>query len=492
MSNAATADIRDVNFGRLDAESDPDLGDFFLDTGVTARIDSGEHNLILGRKGSGKTALFTEAKLRPGILRLDFHDYAWDAHKAIQELGGTADSRYMASWAFTFLVAACRTWTKSPYPEVRDAAKAMHLSIYGADAVGGTLDILVDRAKRIRQLELPSAGDFAGLGSIKLADPPGAQLAQTAHQWLPLLEELAKKCLPKHPLTIFIDRLDDGWDASDEIKLMLAGAIKAARNLNLAFRRIQTTPFVVLFLRTDIFELLRFGDKGKLSQDVEKIEWSDDTLVSMVNKRIASSCPVRADVAWDSVFSTERIRQRTTIQRYILKRTMRRPRDLVAFCLEIKKAAKSNGVSVATRAEVYKAEDAYSEHIYGELVDEMHKQLPATDLYFAALNKVGHVKFNQAAWSAAVKSIDPSCADPGVWLNHLYEYGVVGVPVVGGKAGGSKVEFVYDNRFGQENIAGEVYVHPALIKALKLKEGSAADPTPVEFDDEADDSGCSE
>src|SRR6185437_11520206 len=269
------ADIRDVNFGRLDAESDPHLGEFFLDTGVTARIGSGEHTLILGRKGSGKTALFTEAKLRPAILRLDFHDYAWDAHKAIQELGGSADSRYMASWAFTFLVAACRAWAKSSIHEVRDAAKAMQLRIYGADAIGGTLDILVDRAKRIRQIELPNAGDLGGLGSVEFANPAGAQLAQTAHQWAPLLEELARKCLPKHPLTIFIDRLDDGWDASEEIKLMLAGAIKAARNLNLAFRPMQRTPFVVLFLRTDIFELLRFGDKGKLSQDVENIEWSD-------------------------------------------------------------------------------------------------------------------------------------------------------------------------------------------------------------------------
>ncbi len=486
MSTAAIADIRDVNFGRLDAESDPHLGQFFLDTGVTSRIESGERTLILGRKGSGKTALFTAAKLRPVILRLDFHDYAWDAHKAIQELGGSADARYMASWAFTFLVAACREWAKSPYSEVRDSAQAMQLRIYGADAIGGPLDILVDRAKRIRQIDLPSAGDFGSLGSVKFAEPAGAQLALTAHQWVPLLEELARKCLPRHPLTIFIDRLDDGWDASEEIKLMLAGAIKAARNLNLVLGRTQSTPFVVLFLRTDIFELLRFGDKGKLSQDTESIEWSDDALVSMVNKRIASACPVHVDAAWDAVFSTERMRQRTTIQRYILKRTMRRPRDLVAFCLEIKKVAKSNGVAIATRTEVYKAEEAYSKHIHGELVDEMHKQLPDTDQYFAALNQVGHVKFNQAAWAAAVLSVDPSCADPKVWLNHLYDYGVVGVPIVGGKAGGSKVEFVYDNDFSQKNITGEVVVHPALIKYLKLKEGSAVDPTPVDYDDEAD------
>lgn len=484
MSNPTHADIREVNFGRLDAESDPNLADFFLDTGVTARIGSGEHTIILGRKGSGKTALFSEAKFdRPRILRLDFHDYAWDAHKAIQEVGGSADARYMASWSFTFLVAACREWMTSPFEEVSSAAKAMHLKIYGADAAGGKLDILFDRAKRVRHLELPNAGDLGGLGSITFSEPDGAQLAQTAHQWVPLLEQLASKCLVKHPLTIFIDRLDDGWDASEEIKLMLGGAIKAARNLNLMFRNAQRTPFVVLFLRTDIFELLRFGDKGKLSQDIENIEWSDDALVSMASKRIANSCPVSVEEAWDSVFSTERIRQRTTIQRYILKRTMRRPRDLVAFCLEIRKAARISGVAVATRGEVYKAEEAYSAHIYGELVDEMHKQLPKTDSYFAALNKVAHVKFNQAAWNAAVKSVDASCTDPQVWLSHLYDYGVVGVPVVGGKAGGSKVEFVYDNRFTQKNIAGEVVVHPALIKVLKLKEGSAVDPTPVDYDE---------
>lgn len=487
MDKPASVDIREVNFGRLDAESDPNLAEFFVDTGVTERIGSGEHMLILGRKGSGKTALFSEAKFqKPQILRLDFHDYAWDAHKAIKEVGGSADARYMASWAFTYLVAACREWMTSPFEEVRTAARAMHLKIYGADAVGGKLDILVDRTKRIRQLTLPNAGDLGGLGSVTIADPPGSQLAQTAHQWIPLLEQLAHKCLGKHPLSIFIDRLDDGWDASDEIKLMLGGAIKAARNLNLEFKRVQRTPFVVLFLRTDIYELLRFGDKGKLSQDIENIEWTDDALIAMASKRIASSCPVPVHTAWDSVFSTERIRQRTTVKRYILKRTMRRPRDLVAFCLEIKKAAKSSGVAIASRAEVYKGEEAYSAHIYAELLDEMHKQLPATDQYFAALNKVGHMKFNQAAWDSAVRSIDPLCIDPQTWLGHLYDYGVVGVPVVGGKAGGSKVEFVYDNRFTQKNIAGEVVVHPALIKVLKLKEGSAADPTPVEYDDEAE------
>jgi hypothetical protein len=205
------ADIRDVDFGRLDSESDPKLEKFFLDTGLTERIHKGEHTIVLGRKGSGKTALFREAKFNsPQVVRLEFEDYAWDAHKAIQEVGGTADARYMASWKFTYLVAACRAWMESPFPEISKASSALHRKIYGADLVGGKLDILFDRAKRLRKLELPNAGDIGGLGGIEFADVvDGSTLAQTAHQWNRQLEVLATQCLQKHPLSIFIDKLDD-------------------------------------------------------------------------------------------------------------------------------------------------------------------------------------------------------------------------------------------------------------------------------------------
>ena len=489
MEKNHLTDIREVDFGRLDAESDPKLTKFFLDTGVTKRILGGDHMLVLGRKGSGKTALFREAKFSsPHIVRLEFDDYAWDAHKAIQEIGGTADTRYMASWAFTYLVAACREWMGSPFQEISNAAKELHTRIYGADAVGGKLEILFDKAKRIRKLELPNAGDLGGLGSIELDEKsPGATLAQTVHQWKDLLEKLALNCMKKHPITIFIDRLDDGWDASEEIKLMISGAIKAARSINISLKIASNTPFVVLFLRTDIYESLRFGDKGKLAQDIEKIIWNDDSLIEMASKRIADACPIPIEKAWDAVFSTERIRQRTTIKKYILKRTMRRPRDLISFCIEIRKSAQKNGVAVATRTEVYAAEEAYSAHIHGELVDEMHKQLPHTDDYFTTLNRIGHAKFNKSTWLNAVKNVCPSCSDPEKWLSDLYEYGVIGVPVVGGNKGGSKVEFVYDTQFPQRNFSGEVVVHPALIKVLKLKEGSAGDPEPVQYDDEDDD-----
>jgi hypothetical protein len=99
--------IADVDFGRVDAEGETNLSEYFVDTGVLDSLKNGKKHFIIGRKGSGKTALFllaTEEKLGRSVLKLDFADYAWEVHKKIKESGLSAESSYVASWRFTFLM----------------------------------------------------------------------------------------------------------------------------------------------------------------------------------------------------------------------------------------------------------------------------------------------------------------------------------------------------------------------------------------------------
>ncbi|WP_305907806.1 hypothetical protein Q9L42_013895 [Methylomarinum sp. Ch1-1] len=50
--------LRDIaNFGKVEAEDDAVL-DYFVEMNVTENVDSNDAFLVLGRKGSGKTALF--------------------------------------------------------------------------------------------------------------------------------------------------------------------------------------------------------------------------------------------------------------------------------------------------------------------------------------------------------------------------------------------------------------------------------------------------
>jgi hypothetical protein len=86
------ADIQRVDFGRLDAESDPNLLNYFLVTGTVRGIVSGA-KLVIGRKGSGKTALFTHlaANLETRVIELDLLDYVFELHRGFTEVGLPAE-----------------------------------------------------------------------------------------------------------------------------------------------------------------------------------------------------------------------------------------------------------------------------------------------------------------------------------------------------------------------------------------------------------------
>ncbi len=81
--------IHKVDSGRLDAERDRNLSEYFVDTGALDRLANGEKQYVIGRKGSGKTVLFrlaSEKRFDRTLVRLDFEDYPWDAHRSVSSL----------------------------------------------------------------------------------------------------------------------------------------------------------------------------------------------------------------------------------------------------------------------------------------------------------------------------------------------------------------------------------------------------------------------
>lgn len=153
-----------VSFGEVDAESDARLSDYFVDTGVLKRLGDGSRQFVIGRKGSGKTALFQQAQISlkgSHFIPMEFSDYAWEQHKAIKELGLPAEGTYTASWIFTFLIASCNIWRNSNNADIAKEAQIVYKRIFGAENTG-ILGALFDKLKRLRRLDLPNAGDLAG------------------------------------------------------------------------------------------------------------------------------------------------------------------------------------------------------------------------------------------------------------------------------------------------------------------------------------------
>jgi hypothetical protein len=121
---------------------------------------------------------------------------------------------------------------------------------------------------------------------------------------------------------------------------------------------------------------------------------------------------------------------------------------------------------------VYEAEALYSKHIYDELDDEMHKQLPQIRDYFQALRSMGKTRFTLGQWIDVLRRREEDITeeDARSRLKLLFDYSIVGVPRRGGIQRGTTFQFSYNSRLVEPHFDAEMTVHPALKKELQLTE----------------------
>ncbi len=77
-----------TSIGEVNAEEDAVL-QYFLATDATSKVSENRAYLVLGRKGAGKTALvrhFTKDEREPLSRALNLRSYAWNVHKALEDV----------------------------------------------------------------------------------------------------------------------------------------------------------------------------------------------------------------------------------------------------------------------------------------------------------------------------------------------------------------------------------------------------------------------
>jgi hypothetical protein len=147
-----------------------------------------------------------------------------------------------------------------------------------------------------------------------------------------------------------------------------------------------------------------------------------------------------------------------------------RPRDLITFCQECKTTALKNGHDIILNSDVYEAEERYSERVYREFVDEMHKQCPQVDKLFEVVRRLRFERFSFSTWEAEFYRAQVPDLSPSDALRILFDYSIVGVVRIGGSGGGSTLEFKFIHPLIQFDYSREMVVHPGLKKHLKLIE----------------------
>jgi hypothetical protein len=480
--------IEQVSFGHIAAEEEAnELINYFVETqGYADLVEDPRKILVVGRKGSGKSAIYLalQDRFEGRAHGLNLNNYPWAVHKELRDESGADDYAYVNTWLYMVLIELAKRILQYSRPEryrlfdpmwwrLRFSANLRKLRRFLKQNYGtlapSFVELLVNRARSIRRLNIKGFGaESHESGDVR------AELITSVNVVTKDLQELVLHELAgDRPTYILFDQLDRGWDNTREFREMLIGLILAARHLTRNARSLGKELHVVLFLRSDIYARLRFEDKNKIFPDVITLRWNAANLKSMINRRIEVSSGRR----WEGVVTSDRMRRRMRPFDYIIKRTMLRPRDLICFCNRAQREALRAGHSIIESEDIYRGETSYSEHMKREFQDETrgdYQDEEYIDKLFDVLRAIQVERFSTDTFVEAYLEhhADGMPEDPMTVLEYLIDLSVLGVYDIGGRYGGSRYLYRYkvtpEAEIDPEG--KDLVVHPSLKHALDLIE----------------------
>ena len=468
--------LRDVDFGELSAESDKDLERYFVVTRDVDHIVRGTASLILGRKGSGKSSLFTQLENAFGmriedvlVVRVTPDGYAWQTLKSFEQQGVPLESAHTNAWLVTLLMQvafeACALDTSGWDAEARRDVSVLQGFVQAN--FGGATPSLAQATRKLTQI---TSLDFSAFGAgfaAKVDRSDGGLLTPAVVQ--ELKERLYRVSLSRRWL-IALDKIDEAWDGTEQTKSLIIGLIKASKQINDDFgwdrggngNGIRT----LVLLRTDIYDVLDYDDRDKHRADELTLGWTFDELHSMIEKRLPES--VELDDVFESSSKQAGGRVPLGSFAYVVRQTFRRPREVIQFLIACQKLAPD--AERIDESLVRRVGTSYSSVKLKDLKQEYQKSNPWLPRVLEALRGGPNKYENYAALEARLKERDADAiaaaggAKPAI--DFLFENSVIGTTQRLG--GGTK----YRAEAPELGLVPEfsLWIHPSLNRALDLVE----------------------
>lgn len=481
------------SFGSIDADNDRFLQDCFEDHEAFESAVRMDRFLLVGRKGAGKTSIFKKliTTRAPNYFSIGhtFSDYPWHYHQAQATVGIPDLQRYSHSWKYLILLTISKIILNQdqslPYNEasIEDMVK---IESFVVDSYGTKNPDITQVFSPSKTLKLhPSfTVDFkvlkAGISPENLPMEHLPVIVQDVNR--NLTKFILNTLNPNHRYFISFDELDLGFAPEDpEYSSRLVGLFAAARDLNQAARDAGKKLFIVVFLRDDIYERLHFEDKNKITENhFSRIEWdgghSSRTLKSLMEKRFEVILKNRPESRWDDIFDeNQKIKGYRSKYDFILAHTFLRPRDMIKFCnvvlARFKNRVRNQRTGQTMRFhndDLYAALTEYSQYLYREIDDEIHKHLPEYRNYFDVLRRIGNYRFRMEDFCREYEKGPTNGNLPAQVLKSLYEFSIIGF--LRGADRGREFVYRYKNPELDYDETSEVFeVHLGLLDCLGLK-----------------------
>lgn len=402
--------------GAADAESDTEfLRTCFVTAPGSQVLENprSPQSIILGRTGSGKTALLKSIKDNNiNVIELDLKNLSLNyiansnVLQNFSELNISLDPFYKLLWQHIFVVELIKKrygiegeeslkgfWTKiqmgfSPSKraafeyvdkwhskfwqttEVRVREIVQKIEETLSAKLGVSFKMLSADAAASLQISQDIKSEIIHKGQEAVIE--SVQLSQLSHMMNILNEDVFTN--DQSPYYIIIDALDEDW-VEDSIRYNLIRSLMISIN---EFRKVENVKLLISLrsdLENSVFKMTNTAgfQRDKFKSSTFKIKWNKERLVELIEKRIDHKFRHRYTkqiVTSSDLFSNEKIDGQKPVD-YIISRTLMRPRDGIVFlneCLE-----KAEGKKRIDRNIVRAAEQIYSDNRIDALIEEWGK-----------------------------------------------------------------------------------------------------------------------
>ena len=493
-------------FGVPAAERDEDLYACFVSSDIYANLRDGRKTIILGNRGSGKSALFrmlADEEVNRGslVIALAPEEYSYELLSVTmkKEAQGSwaKQGAYSAAWKYLIYILVMKEITKKG----KHLKKGAEASIYSylRDNHAGTdtnpVGMMVSYLKRMEGLKIGQyeaairARELKKLYSLEEIDP-----------LIPKIDEVAGS----RRIFVFVDELDKGWDSSEDAMAFVAGLFHAALAINERLDNVR----VLVSLRRELYDNIPalYEDAQKVRDIIETIQWDETSLLELIGRRIARRLPeltgLSFEARWNAVFAETLEYRQTRSFNYVVDRTLYRPREIIQFCNDIAETAHRQ-ITISAEPfnyrQVAEAEYAYSEARLKDICSEYRFQYPGLqsvlETFRGGVYTFTRAELEEHLLRVVVKDLpvdkDASswCEDvePETILDILWKVGFLRAQAVGGirarRRSGSS--YLGSHQIGSLNLRNlqRFHVHPMFRSYLGMKE-SKREPNKANEDDE--------
>lgn len=443
--------IKGIDFGSIDGLNDRHLSSYFLDKNYWGKLINGKEFFVIGRKGTGKSAIYTwihEQQFKQGVLveNLSFQNFPFEKLLKLSDDDFSKPNQYQSIWRNIILSEIAAQIVKDQTANIDEEYKELKKYVdyrFGKDLTELHQKVTTTTTKSEAGLKFNFFSGSKSAGKeIELGD--GFDNVTTINKRLELLIRNYLKITRTRKYIIQFDQLDDNYTNyinNHAYFQCIISLFKAIYGLNMLFDYEKLPIKVIAYLRSDIYYEINAYDPESARWDDHKYvlnwaiinarDWHNAPLLQLINKRITSSTSAITDKSpFHVLFDAEELDiyddgYKMKPFKYIIHRTFHRPRDIVQFCKYIQREVKeSDQLDYRT---IFNAEKKYSEWLLGEISNEIGPQIKHTKTLWAFLRALGErpftkYYFTQTFLKGRNKNIEKS---PPALMRYLYRLGVI-------------------------------------------------------------------